>query len=120
METAPAGSTPTIRTAGVRSRSQVPHPPISPPPPTGRTIVPTSRPCSVRSWSTASSATVPCPAMISGWSKGGTGVAPVRSASSAAASAASSKVSPTSTSSTRSPPIAVIRSRFWRGVLPGT
>lgn len=62
---------------------------------------------------------VPCPAMVRGSSNGCTYTAPVRSLSSWAAALASSYELPTMTGVIQSPPIAAIRSRFWRGVLPG-
>src|SRR5664280_2202290 len=113
---APAGSTPTIRVCGARSRNQVTTPARSPPPPTGTTSTSGALPRA----STISAHTVPWPAMVSGWSKAWTITAPVLAAYSAAAAAASSYVSPLTTSSTASPPIATMRSRFWRGVVDGT
>ena len=66
-------------------------PEIRPPPPTPVMIVRTSGHCS-----TISSATVPWPAITSGWSNGWMSTAPVRSAYSWAATSDSSTVSPTS------------------------
>ena len=86
MLAAPAGSTPTIRVAGCRARSHVDMPAASPPPPIGTTTTSGARP----SWRTASTATVPWPAMVRGWSKGGTRTQPVADASVAAAIWASS------------------------------
>ena len=92
---------------------------MSPPPPTGTTIVSSERPCEA-SWESTSAATLPCPAMVSFASKGSTTVAPRSSASARAAAAASSKVSPVTTSSTASPPCTRMRLRFCRGVFVGT
>lgn len=61
---APVGSTPTIRTPGIRLRSQVAQPEISPPPPTGTITT------SGRHWSVSSTATLPCPVIVRGSSKG--------------------------------------------------
>src|SRR5665647_256139 len=113
---APAGSTPTIRVWGARSWNHVTTPARRPPPPTGTTRTSGALPRA----STISAHTVPWPAMVSGWSKAWTITAPVLAAYSAAAAAASSYVSPLTTSSTASPPIATMRSRFWRGVVDGT
>ena len=54
------------------SLAMVAHPESRPPPPTGA-ISASSGPVS----SSSSNAAVPCPAMIMGWSKGGTRVAPL-------------------------------------------
>ena len=86
MLAAPAGSTPTTRISGCRSRSSVATPASSPPPPTGTTTTSGARP----SCSRISRPTVPCPAIVRGSSNAGTIVAPVRAACSAAAAAASS------------------------------
>jgi len=89
MLAAPAGSAPTTVVDGLCSASQVSAPAISPPPPTGTTRVPRPRPWSA-SCSTTSRASVPCPAIVRGSSKAGTGVAPDSRANAALAAAASS------------------------------
>ena len=89
MLAAPSGSAPTTVVAGLCSESQVSAPAISPPPPTGTTSVPRSRPW-VASCSTTSRARLPCPAMVRGSSNAGTGVAPDSRANRALAAAASS------------------------------
>ena len=67
-----------------------------------------------------SRATVPWPAMVAGWSKVGTTVAPVSAAvCGRAAARASSKLSPAKCRSTRSPASARMRATFWRGVRTG-
>ena len=86
MLVAPAGSAPTTRTDGACFPSQVREPAISPPPPTGTTTASGERPSCAK----ASRSTVPCPAIVCGWSKAGTTVAPDCSAYRAAAAAASS------------------------------
>src|SRR5712691_2958489 len=69
-----SGCTATIRTAGARAFTAAATPEMSPPPPTGTTIAPTSG-----SSSRISSPAVPCPAAVRGSSKAWTYVAPVRS-----------------------------------------
>ena len=86
MDAASAGSTPTTRVCGWRSASQARQPEIIPPPPIGTTSTSGAYP----NCSTISCATVPWPAMVSGWSNAGTSVAPDDSASATAAAAASS------------------------------
>ena len=63
---APAACTPTSRTSGRSDFTATAIPAASPPPPMPTTMVRTSGHCS-----RISSPTVPCPAMMSGWSKGG-------------------------------------------------
>ena len=86
MQAAPAGSTPTTRTDGCRSRSHASEPASRPPPPTGTTRTSGGPP----SCPMASATTVPWPAIVRGSSKAGTRVAPVLAACSYAAAAASS------------------------------
>ncbi len=76
---APAGSTPTTLTPGARCLIAAATPELKPPPPTGTSTVAASGHCS-----RISRPAVPWPAMIIGWSKGGTMVS-CRSAARASA-----------------------------------
>ncbi len=72
------------RARGVVAASAIPA--SSPPPPVGTTTHAASGSCS-----STSRPTVPCPAMMSSWSKGWISAAPVRSLNSRAATSASSR-----------------------------
>ncbi len=89
MLAAPAASTPTTRTWGIRAESAAAIPPISPPPPTG-----TATTSAVGTSSASSRPIVPWPATTNGSSNGGTSTAPVFLANSEAASMQSSTLSP--------------------------
>ncbi len=91
MQAAPDGSTPTTRTPGRSAARAAAMPEMSPPPPTATTTVSASGASSA-----SSSPMVPCPAMISGSSKGGTNTAPRSSPKRLAATMQSSTVSPPS------------------------
>ena len=79
VSAASSGSTPITRACGHSALIAVPMPDARPPPLTGISTVATSG----RS-SAISSPMVPCPAMTSGWSNGGTSTPPVRATTSSA------------------------------------
>ena len=92
---APVDCTPMMRisrpSCRARSLSAMAVPEMSPPPPMGTSTVSTSGVCS-----STSSPTVPCPAMIDGWSYGGTNIPPVSRTNSRAAARVSWNTSPRS------------------------
>ena len=85
-------STPITLTCGGATRLMYAATPLSkPPPPTAQNTAST---CSISVWRQISTATVPCPVMTWGWSKGGMTVRPCVSASRAHSALASSKFAP--------------------------
>lgn len=86
---AAAACTPTILTSGRSAFTATAIPAASPPPPRPTTMVRTSGHCS-----RISRPTVPCPAMMSGWSKGWMNTAPVSRAYASAAAIVSSTTVP--------------------------
>ena len=91
---APSGSTVTTLARGASALIAVATPEESPPPPTGTATVATPGQSAA-----ISSPIVPCPAMMAGWSNGGTTARPSASAISVARACRSADVRPASTTS---------------------
>ena len=107
----PAAWTPTMRTSGRSARKATAIPEMSPPPPTHTTTVVASGTCAA-----ISRPTVPCPAMMSGWSNGWTKTRPCSAAYAVASVSASSKVPPTRRTSA---PYPIVASTFGSGASTG-